>query len=433
MSRYLYSFLVLLFCQKVILAQNASSGSSSCTENGCHKGLISLRYLHPPMEDDCMACHTGSSKDHPKNSGREFKLTEKVPQLCYQCHDFEESLTVIHAPVSEGSCTDCHNEHGSQNAKLLKHEFICDKCHEMDTNQNFVHGPVAGKMCTGCHEPHKSAHKALLKTTAKEICLYCHEEKKENQNFPSVHAPFLEDCMDCHKPHYSQAKYLLVQDVPEMCFICHEQVEVDLANKSEVHGPFQAGGKCYLCHNAHVSMYDHLLQDKEQTLCFSCHNKSLKKGDRKVKDIQSRVLDVKHVHAPVESDGCSVCHAAHTPDNYFLLSQAFPKGSYAEGQVENFAHCFDCHDKGLFTEATTTSATRFRDGNLNLHYIHVNREKARNCTTCHDTHGTEYPFLIASEVPFGKWAMPMKFTVFDDGGSCMTGCHKELGYHRNIP
>ena len=247
---------------------------------------------------------------------------------------------------------------------------------------------------------------------------------------PSVHQPFLDGCLDCHSPHSSPYKFMVRKDVPGLCFDCHEKVEVQVTNKSEVHGPFQEGEKCYKCHNAHVSEYDHLLMDKEQNLCLTCHNKVQKKGNRKIKNIARRVLKKKYVHAPMKDEGCSACHAAHTPDNYFLLSAAYPSGSYGEGKAESFAHCFDCHDSALMEKAVTTEDTQFRNGSRNLHYVHVNRKKARNCTTCHDIHGSKYEHLIAEKVPFGKWEMPMKYTVTADGGSCLTGCHKKLSYSR---
>jgi predicted CXXCH cytochrome family protein len=401
-----------------------------CTKSGCHQGLVSLKVVHDPVSEDCSTCHIQSKKGHPKEGSKEFKLTEDVPELCGACHDIELTEAHIHAPLSSGECLECHNPHGSKTAKLLKKDRLCDDCHDLDLKNKKQHGPVAAYMCSGCHAPHQSNNEHLLARDGLELCVFCHTAKLDREGVVSIHAPFEEDCLTCHKPHASPAKYLLDIDVPELCYKCHETVEVDLAKKSEVHGPFQKGGKCYLCHNAHTSPYASLLQDKEEKLCFSCHDKKIKEGNRVVKDIEARVAKAKYIHAPIESDGCSVCHAAHTPGNFFLLSAAFPKGSYSSGKVENFAHCFDCHDSALMLEAQSKEATNFRNGATNLHYIHVNREKARNCTTCHDIHGSDYPFIIAETVPFGNWEMPMNFKKTDNGGSCLTGCHEELGYSR---
>lgn len=301
----------------------------------------------------------------------------------------------------------------------------------MDKNDVATHGPVSADMCNACHNPHQSELTHLLLRDGLDLCVFCHTNKKDVQTMPSVHEPFLAGCLQCHSAHHSPYKFMVNKDVPGLCFDCHAAVEVQVGKESEVHGPFQKGGKCYLCHNAHVSEHANLLQDKQEKLCFTCHNNKIKGKTHTVKDIEKRVSKSKYVHGPILEDGCSACHAAHTPDNYFLLSAAFPKGSYGTGSTESFAHCFDCHDSGLMEEKSTTTATEFRDGSVNLHYLHVNREKARSRITCHDVHGSKFPHLVADKVPFGKWEMPMKFKESENGGSCVTGCHKELDYKRD--
>lgn len=405
----------------------------NCTDAACHKGLISLRNVHAPVEDDCSVCHIATKNGHPLEGQKEFKLSSETPGLCKECHDLSLNEPNIHAPVGAGQCLNCHNAHGSKIEKLLKNQRLCDSCHDLELSGKNIHGPVAAYLCSGCHEGHQSQNNYLLTRDGLDLCVFCHSAKLERQGVVSIHAPFEDDCHACHQPHASDAKYLLDVDVPELCYNCHETVEVQLNRKSEIHGPFQKGGKCYLCHNAHTSQYNALLQDKEETLCFGCHNEKIKKDKRTVKAIEPRVKNAQYIHGPIESEGCSVCHAAHTPDNFFLLSAAFPQGAYSSGKVENFAHCFDCHDSALMTEPESETATAFRNGRTNLHYIHVNREKARNCTTCHDVHGTNYPHLIAETVPFGNWEMPMNFTKTENGGSCLTGCHEELDYSRSKP
>ena len=49
---------------------------------------------------------------------------------------------------------------------------------------------------------------------------------------------------------------------------------------------------------------------------------------------------------------------------------------------------------------TRCPLTGFRDGDVNLHYLHVNREeKGRTCRTCHEMHGSDLPNHMASGVP----------------------------------
>jgi len=411
---------------------NADNNFSNCTAKGCHLEQTKHDVVHSPVEDDCMSCHETSAKTHPIKNKKEFKLIADVPELCSECHDPMNEKKHVHPPVDEGKCLDCHNPHSSDNEYMLKADVgeTCAGCHDLSKEGHSTHGPVAAGMCTACHDPHQSDLSGLVKREDREMCIFCHTNKKDPQGMVSIHEPFTETCLDCHSPHSSPYKFMVEEDVPGLCFNCHEEVQVQVDKKSEVHGPFQEGEKCYLCHNAHVSKYSHLLQNQEQQLCFTCHNKKIKKGERVVKNIEKRVDKTKYIHGPIEDEGCSACHLAHTPDNFFLLTAKFPTGAYGEGSVESFAHCFDCHESELMTEKETTEATEFRDGSNNLHYVHVHREKARNCTTCHDIHGSNYEHLIAAKVPFGNWEMPMKYKVTVDGGSCLTGCHKKLEYSR---
>ncbi len=428
-KRFIFLFVILGISRLSALTQD---NFSNCTAKGCHLTQTRFSVVHSPLEDGCDNCHQTESDTHPVENEKEFSLITGVPELCYNCHETNNQMKHVHPPVKNGECLSCHNPHSSDYESLLIADGgeTCASCHDLMKDGGEIHGPVAANMCNACHTAHQSDIAGLLLQGGMDLCLFCHTNKKDVQNMPSVHEPFKEACLQCHSPHRSTYKFMVRKDVPGLCFDCHDSVEVQVGQQSEVHGPFQKGGKCYLCHNAHVSEHANLLQDREEKLCFTCHNKKIKKDTHTVKDIEKRVAASKYVHAPIADDGCSACHAAHTPDNYFLLSAAFPKGSYGNGSVESFAHCFDCHDSALLQEKETTSATSFRNGNKNMHYLHVNREKARNCTTCHDIHGSKYPHLIAEKVPFGKWEMPMKFKITPDGGSCLTGCHKELSYSR---
>ena len=433
MQNYLLRFILVGFL--VIILQNmvlAGTSFSNCSAKGCHLEQTKHSVIHNPVEDDCMSCHETKAKKHPVENEKEFTLIAKIPELCNECHDPMAEKKHVHSPVAEGSCLDCHNQHSSDNEFLLNADLgeTCSECHDLTEEGHSIHGPVAAGMCTACHNPHQSDLSGLLERQDREMCIFCHTNKKDPQGMISVHEPFTETCLDCHSPHSSPYKFMVSKDVPGLCFDCHDVVQVQVDKKSEVHGPFQEGEKCYLCHDAHVSKYSNLLQNQEQKLCFTCHDKKIKKGDRRIKDIEKRVVNAKYIHGPIEEEGCSACHAAHTPDNLFLLSASFPTGAYGEGKVESFAHCFDCHESELMTEKETTEATGFRNGSINLHYLHVHREKARNCTTCHDIHGSNYEHLIAEKVPFGKWEMPMKYTTTINGGSCLTGCHKKLEYSR---
>ncbi|MCK4993003.1 MAG: hypothetical protein KAS29_21040, partial [Bacteroidales bacterium] len=83
----------------------------------------------------------------------------------------------------------------------------------------------------------------------------------------------------------------------------------------------------------------------------------------------------------------------------------------------------------MLAEVTTT-ATNFRNGDQNMHFLHINGTKGRNCNLCHDMHGSPNEHLIADKVMFGNWEMPVGFKALENGGSCLTGCHAEKQYVR---
>jgi len=79
--------------------------------------------------------------------------------------------------------------------------------------------------------------------------------------------------------------------------------------------------------------------------------------------------------------------------------------------IKKYDLCFQCHEKELVLSEKTASLTNFRDGDENLHFIHVNREsKGRSCKSCHNVHGSTNVRLLKAG------------TTIDE--SC-TSCHAE--------
>ena len=84
------------------------------------------------------------------------------------------------------------------------------------------------------------------------------------------------------------------------------------------------------------------------------------------------------------------------------------------------------------TVERTRTLTKFRDGNQNLHFLHVNKDKrGRTCRACHDLHASPEPLHIRERVQFGNWLMPIHFEKNETGGSCHPGCHAIEKYDRD--
>jgi predicted CXXCH cytochrome family protein len=113
--------------------------------------------IHKPYEDrTCETCH------EVKNS---FKLISKEPDLCYNCHESQEKdYKFVHGPVASGYCTECHNPHSSEYAKLIikDDQNLCYKCHQKsDVMANEIHADIGITKCWDCHNPHGGADRTM--------------------------------------------------------------------------------------------------------------------------------------------------------------------------------------------------------------------------------------------------------------------------------
>ncbi|MEN8191399.1 MAG: cytochrome c3 family protein [Bacteroidota bacterium] len=427
------TILVLLFLITVTL--NAQE-TQSCLTLGCHDSFTKAENIHPVIEDDCETCHDQNYKGHPNRSGKEFKLNDEIGSLCFECHDTPGENLVHHKAFSGGECTSCHSPHSSDNYSLLKAENVgelCAECHKLDvTNHTVKHGPVAIGQCQVCHDPHQSANQMLLREDPQQLCFGCHTEKQEMLNHSTVHAAYDEGCLDCHNPHGSENEYLVTDKIPNLCLECHDDMGTEFQNAKTVHNIINQEKSCISCHLPHTSQTGSLLVKEGKDLCFTCHDKKYKNEKRTLKNIHKIVTNSKYKHDAVSTGDCLNCHFSHSSSNNYLLNSEFPFGSYAKNiEPYSFNQCFQCHDGSALTQAKTLTATNFRDGDVNMHYLHISQNKGRNCTLCHNVHGSQKPHLIAKTVQFGKWAMPVNYKVIENGGSCAPGCHGTLKYVRS--
>lgn len=431
---------LILFIQ-VSLASNYSFSNKSSVQDttkaktciDCHRTLVSKKIIHTPAEESCENCHASNGNVHP-DAEKGFDLADNVPTLCFYCHE-EYSQKNIHAPVESGECSMCHNSHSSDNPKLLNQsrtDKLCFECHDLEIPAtDIVHIPVKKGSCNDCHDSHQSNNKSFLTKKTPELCFNCHSSVKEQMQMRKLHAPFEDACSNCHQPHSAAEKGLIMEKTSSLCYNCHSDIQEGLEDSKFVHTPMTDEKSCNNCHSPHASSENAILINAEKDLCLSCHNKTYSSESGKTNNIKQKLKAGNNIHAPVE-EGCVICHKPHASNNIAILDNSFPSGSYSQAKEENFALCFECHDSGLLLNEFTTDATNFRNGNVNMHYIHIKGEKGRSCNTCHDSHGSKGQYLINDKVPFGNWEMDMNFVVNESGGSCATGCHAKKEYNRYI-
>lgn len=399
-----------------------------CT-NKCHKEIGKKKFVHGPVGAFiCSPCHSVSGKP---TGTHKATLKIKGSALCYSCHDEMKGKLAkkhMHEPVSK-NCSICHDPHQSNSKYHLKGKTVAALCTSCHTKQKpihkYKHKPLADGDCNACHDPHSSEHKKLLVASYSKLCFNCHKDKIAELKRKYVHKPIKEGCHKCHDPHQSPNKDLLYASSPSLCFRCHQKTRNQIAQVRVPHDPVKKG-QCQTCHISHSSNFKALLKSKITDICFTCHEA-----------LGKQVKKAKFKHGPVKTNNCYECHKTHGSKYLKLLSLPFPKEFYpAPYDPKKFAICFRCHNKSNIRNKYTTTLTGFRNGNLNLHYLHVNRkDKPRSCKACHEVHAGIQARHIRTEVPFGKsnWMLPINFTKKLNGGNCVVGCHKSKEYNRVKP
>jgi len=301
---------------------------------------------------------------------------------------------------------------------------LCYKCHDGATSKmQYVHGPVAAGDCNVCHNAHASPNEFMLPEPGDALCFLCHDVVQDEMNRPNAHPPVKEACANCHDAHGSPNKKLLNKVENTLCFDCHEELQQQVEAASVQHKPVEAGN-CMDCHMPHGSDHNKLLQAATKQICFSCH-----------KDIGKLASESQYRHGPVQEDDCYACHVPHGSASPKILTKLFPAEFYNPYKPEIYALCFECHNKDIALDELTTTLTDFRNGDQNLHYLHVHKtRKGRSCKACHEVHASNQARHIRTEVPYGKmWSYPIKYTESENGGTCVVGCHKPKDYSRTEP
>lgn len=413
---------LLLLAGSVSASPAPAQEADGCVTTDCHAGIGTAEWVHGPAGGGaCAVCHVAV----PGESHR-FRFAAEGEELCFACHEASRDLMLsehTHTPVARGLCTQCHDPHQSPHRYLLKWspESACFACHEQGKFQHDqVHGPVAVGECTACHDAHASDYVNQLLDPAEELCFRCHESKAAMRSQRHVHAPAQAGCTICHEPHASEASFLLKQRTPALCFDCHSQM-TEAVDAEHPHPPV-ADGQCGACHDPHATPYPSLFRVPATELCYPCHE-----------ELRDYISEQTHLHGPVAQGDCSACHDPHGSGFHAMLNKAFPKDFYEPYAPENYELCFECHNPQMATDADTRTLTDFRDGSVNMHFLHVNKKpKGRTCRACHQVHASSQEKHIRASVPFGDidWELPVIFTPGPDGGSCQVGCHAPKGYSR---
>jgi predicted CXXCH cytochrome family protein len=339
-------------------------------------------------------------------------METKMPQLVAELAAKSKMFHPAHSPIKEGeSC-------------------VSAKCHIEMVKVRYVHAPVATGACLICHTNIKKEPPFGLVSTGVDLCWRCHKNQKLVVGQSKYLHKIVKDqgCIGCHEPHSSNiTKFLLRKDELSLCVDCHKKetkkVMEQIANATVVHKPV-AEGRCAGCHAPHASNYKNHLREgpKDMPLCFSCHKK-----------MKQQTKDSVYKHGPIKEGMCTPCHEPHAGNVAKDLKYKFEKTFYNPFDLEVYSLCFKCHKESVVLDKRTTYLTNFRNGDRNLHFLHVNRQKGRTCLACHEVHMGSQRRHIRKLTPFGTWEIPINFTLTDTGGKCSANCHIPKEYDRETP
>jgi predicted CXXCH cytochrome family protein len=410
---------------------------AGCVTPACHVGVKQYKVLHGPVNvNACTACH--KPLDPAQHT---FALTREKKDLCTFCHKIETAgMAVVHKPVQTGECLACHDPHGGKTPKFIRGTAmneLCKQCHkDVIGGKKFLHGPVAAGACQACHKPHASPNKKLLVAEGKALCLTCHKEMGDQlKQVKVVHKPVAEgECSQCHDPHASDYAMQIKKPAFELCTGCHQHDPIRKAatESAHKHSIVTTGKACLNCHTPHGGNLAKLFKTEPVKICMTCHDQKQIAPDGRTVPAVSEILDAKLFrHGPARDGNCGGCHNVHGSDVTRLLAKPYPEQFYQPFSVDKYDLCFSCHDKQLVLLEKTEGLTGFRNGDRNLHFVHVNRaDKGRTCRACHEPHASKLPVHLRESVPFGQWELPINYNKTASGGSCAPGCHQALAYDR---
>jgi len=414
--------------------QKPISKTPLCATAQCHTGIVQHTFKHTPVANlKCLDCH-----DYAKPAQHTFTLKMPQDDLCSACHEKPHD-NVVHTPVANNNCIGCHDVHGSEFANTLIADparDLCVLCHQKGFQDGkFVHGPVAVGACIICHDPHAGPKPGMMFKSTTNLCLDCHSELTPPKGIDQrlVHTPAREDCTQCHDPHTSDHQFQLKDKTPDLCAQCHDQFHQWIEGAVTMHGPVGEDGGCVKCHSPHFSKLPKLQKAPQPQLCLTCHNVPITlPNGHTIPDMKTLLEQNPSHHGPIREGACTACHQPHASEHFRLLTQDYPAEFYSPFDMEKYKLCFTCHQSDMVKDESGTGLTGFRNGDLNLHWVHVNREKGRTCRACHEVHASKQPFHIRDSVPFGTsgWKLPINYQKSKAGGSCAPGCHKPRSYSR---
>lgn len=239
-------------------------------------------------------------------------------------------------------------------------------------------GTIPGE-CGGCHSEKLPADAVVDKVRYGQFspeCYSCHVDIVSGSEWRHFPSSSLL-CRTCHQLG-ADVDQLVVPTgkVESLCFDCHLNKK-KWTGMSHIHGPVGTGD-CTICHDPHGSGNEfQLWADGKSKLCVVCHEGMKKFTDEGPKNLV--------VHGILTARGCVACHSPHATDHRFQLYQ----------EINEL--CLGCH-----------SVLAGESGHpVQKHPIKGKSDPLRagfpfTCTSCHNPHGSAFKFMLIGDVRGGR-------------------------------
>ncbi len=230
------------------------------------------------------------------------------------------------------------------------------------------------KACTSCHDPNKITPNKGLSGEAQPLCYSCHKNILEKTTWQ--HSPAANTlCLACHQESTKPMQITIPKGkVEAVCFKCHVN-QKNWLNMGHVHGPVGTGD-CTVCHNPHGdNNHSQLWADGKVDICVACHT------DKKELTAQEGET-TQYAHGILSGSGCVACHSPHATENRFQLYKPINE------------LCTGCHPSFKGVTRGHPVGGHPVDGVLDPR----RPERMFSCTSCHNPHGSDYRFLLIGDI-----------------------------------
>ena len=201
---------------------------------------------------------------------------------------------------------------------------------------------------------------------------------------------------------------------------CHSNYEEEELTGQYAHS--NSKNTCMKCHDSHKMQEKKDRTSPISSACYGCH-----------KEMAYVIDEWEYLHEPVKKGQCDSCHKIHRSQYRKLLKKMYPKEYVIEYRSGLYDLCWDCHDERIVT-TSNSEVTLFRNGHVNLHTFHINRNKGRACQVCHMIHGSNQKQLLRWTSEGHEYtqilALKGRFYGNTTGGSCEVSCHRRKEYNR---